>query len=98
MYKALVVHGLIAGFSLSPIVTAEPPQRHTSALAATDASVPCDRWMEIDLYWFDQWHLQKSVDAFWDRFAPMYAGVQGDRGLILNVGWTVGYIMEWSGD
>lgn len=62
------------------------------------SGVPGDRWMEIDLYWFDQGDLQKSVNEFWDRFAPLYINVQGDRGLILNVGWTVGYIMEWSGD
>jgi len=54
--------------------------------------------MEIDLYWFDQSDLSGSTSHFWDRFAPLYQGVQGDRGLILNVGWTVGYIMEFSGD
>ena len=61
-------------------------------------AVPGDRWMEIDLYWFDQDNIQPSVDEFWHRFAPLYAGVQGDRGVILNVGWTVQYIMGWSGD
>jgi hypothetical protein len=35
---------------------------------------------------------------FWERFAPLFENIQGERGLILNVGWTVGYIMEWSGD
>jgi hypothetical protein len=54
--------------------------------------------MEIDLYWFDQADIQGSVNRFWDRFQPLYAGLEGDRGLILNVGWTVGYIMEWPGD
>jgi hypothetical protein len=70
--------------------------------SAVDASetvkVPADRWMEIDLYWFQQDHIQTSVDEFWDRFAPLYKGVQGDRGVILNVGWTVQYIMGWSGN
>ena len=61
-------------------------------------TVPGDRWMEIDLYWFDQKDIPGSVKCFWDRFAPLYRDVRGDRGLILNVGWTVGYIMEWSGD
>jgi hypothetical protein len=70
------------------------------AALASDAApkVPADRWMEIDLYWFQRDHIQTSVDAFWDRFAPLYRGVQGDRGVILNVGWTVQYIMDWSGD
>jgi hypothetical protein len=70
-----------------------------SAFAAgAQEKVPADRWMEIDLYWFQQDHIQTSVDEFWDRFAPLYRGVQGDRGVILNVGWTVQYIMGWSGD
>jgi len=63
-----------------------------------EGNVPGDRWMEIDLYWFEQTDIAGSVDRFWDRFQPLYAGVAGDRGVILNVGWTVGYIMEWSGD
>ena len=33
-----------------------------------------DRWMEIDLYWFKQKDLKKSVREFWDRFQPLYAG------------------------
>lgn len=60
--------------------------------------VPGDRWMEIDLYWFDQKDIPGSVRCFWNRFAPLYRNVRGDRGLILNIGWTVGYIMEWSGN
>ena len=60
--------------------------------------VPGDRWLEIDLYWFAQKDIGGSVNAFWDRFQPLYAGVQGYRGLILNVGWTVACVMEWSGD
>ena len=59
---------------------------------------PGDRWLEIDLYWFQQKDIGGSVKTFWDRFQPLYAGVQGYRGLILNVGWTVGCILEWSGD
>ncbi|MGP8270456.1 MAG: hypothetical protein ACLQLH_10345 [Terracidiphilus sp.] len=53
--------------------------------------------MEIDLYWFKQKDLKKSVHEFWDRFQPLYAGVSGYRGVILNFGWTVGPVMEWSG-
>jgi hypothetical protein len=64
----------------------------------TKAAVPGDRWMEIDLYWFEQDNIAESVRCFWDRFQPLYERVSGDRGVILNVGWTVGYIMEWSGE
>ena len=60
--------------------------------------IPGDRWLEIDLYWFEQKDIAGSVETFWDRFYPLFKGVQGYRGLILNVGWTVGCVMEWSGD
>jgi hypothetical protein len=60
--------------------------------------VPGDRWMEIDLYWFEQDHIAASVDEFWDRFAPMYQEVQDYKGIVLNVGWTVNFIMSYSGD
>jgi len=60
--------------------------------------IPGDRWLEIDLYWFEQKDISGSVNAFWDRFQPLYTGVQGYRGLILNVGWTVACLMEWSGN
>ena len=62
------------------------------------SKVPGDRWMEIDLYWFDSTDIPGSVDRFWNRFFPLFDGIAGDRGVVLNVGWTVGYIMEWSGD
>jgi hypothetical protein len=60
--------------------------------------VPGDRWLEIDLYWFEQRDIRGSVSAFWDRFQPLYAGLEGYRGVILNVGWTVACVMEWSGN
>jgi hypothetical protein len=63
-----------------------------------EQSVPGDRWLEIDLYWFDHGNMRQSVAGFWERFAPLFENIQGERGLILNVGWTVGYIMEWNGD
>jgi len=57
-----------------------------------------DRWTEIDLYWFDRNDLQGSADEFWERFAPLYKGLNGWIGVILNVGWTVDYIMDWKND
>jgi hypothetical protein len=62
------------------------------------ASVAVDRWMEIDLYWFRQQDVAGSAREFCERFAPLYAGVSGYRGVILNIGWTVGPVMEWSGN
>lgn len=73
--------------------------RLAQEVASTPAyPVPGDRWLEIDLYWFEQKDIAGSVKTFWDRFQPLYAGVQGYRGVILNVGWTVSCVMEWSGD
>ena len=68
-------------------VSSAPPAQS----AASQAAVPGDRSMEIDLYWFERVrHSGARWSRFWDRFAPLYAGLQGDKGLILNVGWTVG--------
>jgi hypothetical protein len=69
-----------------------------AAPAATPASIDTDRWLEIDLYWFRQADIKGSAHEFWDRFQPMFAGVRGYRGVILNVGWTVTAVMEWSGN
>jgi hypothetical protein len=65
---------------------------------APAASIDTDRWLEIDLYWFRRNDIKGSVHEFWDRFQPLFAGVRGDRGVILNVGWTISAVMEWSGN
>jgi len=65
---------------------------------AATAQVDTDRWLEIDLYWFRQSDIQGSAREFWDRFQPLFAGVRGDRGVILNIGWTISAVMEWSGN
>jgi hypothetical protein len=36
------------------------------------------------------------VHEFWDQFQPLFAGVQGYRGVIPNVRWTVTAIMDCS--
>ena len=73
-------------------------QAPCSAQKSPKVSVDTDRWLEIDLYWFKQQEKAESVHAFWDRFQPLFAGVRGYRGVILNIGWTVGPLMEWSGN
>lgn len=67
---------------------------------ATKANIPvkCDRWLEIDLYWFEHKDMAGSVEKFWDRFYPLMADVDGWKGVILNVGWISDYILEWHGD
>jgi len=57
-----------------------------------------DRWLELDLYWFDKDNILASVNKFWQRYAPLFKGITGWRGVILNVGWLMDYIYEWRGD
>ena len=66
----------------------------------SEASVPVktDRWLEIDLYWFEHKDMERSVNQFWERFNPLLEGVDGWRGVILNVGWISDYVLEWHGD
>ena len=80
------------------IVAPESARATQTAPAAAPASVDTDRWLEIDLYWFRQADIKGSAHEFWERFQPLFAGVQGYRGAILNVGWTVTAIMDWSGN
>ena len=86
---------VLLGMSILAPVRARAAQ---TVPAPTTASINTDRWLEIDLYWFRQQDLTGSVHEFWDRFQPLFAEVQGYRGLILNIGWTVGPVMEWSGN
>ncbi len=89
-YLGWVFAALICGLVLIPC--------RPCGAATTGTSVDTDRWLEIDLYWFKQKAVPDSVHQFWERFEPLYRGVQGYRGVILNIGWTVGPVMEWSGD
>jgi hypothetical protein len=73
------------------------PRSSWSAQAPGTTALDTDRWLEIDLYWFKQQEIKASARQFWDRFEPLYRGVRGYRGVILNIGWTVGPVMEWSG-
>jgi len=83
-----ILFGLLMLFLESPCSAQKTPA----------VSVDTDRWLEIDLYWFKQQALTGSVREFWNRFQPLFAGVRGYRGVILNIGWTVSPVMEWSGD
>ncbi|KQW44847.1 MULTISPECIES: hypothetical protein [unclassified Roseateles] len=61
-------------------------------------AVPADRWLEMDLYWFDPADVDASADRFWARYAPLYRGVSGHRGVVLSVGLTANFILSYSGD
>ncbi len=69
-----------------------------ASLQCADAILPSDRWVEIDLYWFDREDIRGSVTEFWERVAPLFMGIQGERGVILNIGWLVDFVTEWSGN
>ncbi|WP_428232546.1 hypothetical protein [Flavobacterium sp.] len=60
--------------------------------------VAADRWLEIDLYWFEHKDMQKSANEFWERYEPLMKGIDGWRGVIINVGWITDYLYEWQGD
>ncbi len=77
---------------------AQVARAHQDAGAVQGHSLTADRWLELDLYWFRQPNLDESAQQFWKRFLPLYAGIEGYRGVILSVAWTVGTVMEWSGD
>ncbi len=61
-------------------------------------TIDADRWLEIDLYWFNNVDLLASAEAFWERFAPLMEGVDGWRGVIINSGWLADQILAWTGD
>ena len=68
------------------------------ATPARAAPVATDRWIEIDLYWFDPADVAGSADRFWTRYAPLYRGTRGYRGIVLGIGLTGNYILDFSGD
>ena len=78
------------------LLFAPAPAAH--AVAPTQTCLQADRWLEIDLYWFKQHDQAASVGEFWRRFQPLFADLCGYRGVILNIGWTVGPVMEWTGN
>jgi hypothetical protein len=92
LFHTLLVVLVICASGRVPCAAASGASEESAARA------PGDQWMEIDLYWFEQKDLSSSVNEFWQRFSPLYSDVEGYKGVVLNVGWTVNYIMEFSGD
>ena len=85
------------------LLSISPTRTKAGAAAAgidpvTPAGVRGDRWLEIDLYWFDRENIGKSAEEFWGRYNPLFAGVRGWRGIILNIGWTSSYVLDWRGN
>ncbi len=61
-------------------------------------SVHGDRWLELDLYWFRRTEIEGSAREFLARYSPFFRGASGLKGVILNPGWLIDYIAEWSGN
>ncbi|ARN57853.1 hypothetical protein [Sedimentisphaera salicampi] len=65
--------------------------------ADLDQDIAADRWIEIDLYWFDYDDMEASAEQFWDRYYPMFENIENWKGVILNVGWLMDTVYEWQG-
>jgi len=62
-------------------------------------TLPVDRWLEMDLSWFDPRHdLVPQIGLVLDRIVPLLQVVHGERGIIFNVGWLIDLVTEWTGD
>ncbi len=64
----------------------------------TLAKDPTDRWIELDLYWFDQDNKKESAVKFWERYHTLLSDVSGWKGVIINIGWSMDFLLEWDGD
>ena len=42
--------------------------------------------------------MKGSADKFWDRMAPLFRDVAGQKGLVINIGWLMDFVLEWNGD
>src|SRR5690606_9236461 len=56
-----------------------------------------DRWIEADLFVFQDQPVEPQVRKFFDRYEPLYRCVTGDRGVILCCGWLCDLVTEWTG-
>ena len=68
------------------------------SLATVTASLHKDRWMEVDLFCFERDNMKLSSDRFWERMAPLFKDIDGDYGVMLNIGWIMDFVLEWNGD
>jgi hypothetical protein len=58
-----------------------------------------DRWLEMDLTWFDPGRdFEPRLDELFERIGPLFDGVSGRRGIFFNLGWLIDLVTEWQGD
>ena len=84
-------------FSILLIITALL-SCNSKKMADNANSINSDRWLELDLYWFNRDSIDNSTEKFFDRYAPMFQNVTGWKGIVINVGWVPEYIFQWDGD
>ncbi|MCC5947353.1 MAG: hypothetical protein JJT89_02765 [Nitriliruptoraceae bacterium] len=63
-----------------------------------EPAVGADRFLEIGLEWFDPDRIDEQVALLHERFAPLWTATQGRCGVVINVGWVVDVVTEWTGD
>ncbi len=68
------------------------------SLNGRHVSIPADRWLELDLYWFEKDSIRESAEEFLDRYHPLFDGVEGWKGVIINTGWLLDAVVAWNGD
>src|SRR5688572_33268375 len=62
----------------------------------SDGLLP-DRFVEVDLDWFTPGDAG-AVEQFVERVAPLWEGRRGERGVVLNPGFLVDILTEFTGD
>jgi hypothetical protein len=67
------------------------------AQSVVQSPIQKDRWMEVDLYWFEKEDMKGSSDLFWSKMRPLFQDISGEKGIILNIGWLMDFVLEWNG-
>lgn len=52
----------------------------------------------MDLYWFHPADVDASADRLWTRYAPIYRGTAGYKGVALSIGLTANFVFDLNGD
>lgn len=60
--------------------------------------IPTDRWLELDIYWFEKNNMEESAEKLLDRYHPLLQNLDGWKGFIINTGWLIDNIVGWNGD
>jgi hypothetical protein len=56
-----------------------------------------DRWLEIDVNWFNPDRIEEQSVEFFDRLEPLLNG-DGDVGVLINPSWLIDFVVEFNGD